>query len=124
VSKAKILHATKDAQGYHFLVHLDTDWTVKPHEAHDLALPEGNPHPQFVKRWDFGNLTPGVHQTFDKPATEDDEAVMRDMTEEEYLASIESMLREQIEIERQGMRFYQTAPPPHQIVKDLHGKEL
>ncbi len=113
MAQAKILHAVMDEQGFHFLVHLDQDWTVGDHEAHDLNLPAGSPHPQFVKRWDFGNRTPGVHQQNGK-----------DMTEAEYLASIEAMLKEQIALERQGLRFYQPAPKPFEIVDALHGKEL
>jgi hypothetical protein len=110
---AKIIHATKDAKGYHFLVHLDPKMTVGTHEAHDLGLPAGTPHPHFVRKWDFGNLTPGVHVQNGK-----------DMTEQEYLDSMKSMLKEQADLELQGIRFYQPAPAPHVIVDSLHGKEL
>lgn len=110
---AKIIHATKDAQGYHFLVHLDTEMTVPSHEAHEHSLAEGSPHPNFVRKWDFGNLTPGVHVQHGK-----------DMTEAQYLTSIESMLKEQIDLECQGIRFYRPAPKVHTLVESLHGKEI
>lgn len=110
---AKILHATKDASGYHFLVHLDTGMIVASHEAHEHGLEEAAPHPHFVRKYDFGHLTPGVHVQNGK-----------DMTEAEYLASIESMLKEQAALELQGIRFYQPAPPPHEKVLSLHGKEI
>lgn len=113
MAKSKVIHAIKDAQGYHFLVHLDTDMMVTSHEVHDFCQAEGSPHPHFVRRYDFGNLTPGVHVQNGK-----------DMTEEEYIASIEAMLKEQAMLELQGMRFYQPASPPHAKVEALHGKEL
>lgn len=110
---AKILHATKHEKGYSFLVHLDTDMTVGRHEGHELSLPEGSPHPHFIRKFEFGNLTPGVHVQNGQ-----------DMTEAEYLASVEAMLKEQIDLELQGIRFYQPAPKPHSIVESLHGKEI
>src|SRR6266852_507647 len=113
MAKAKILHATKDRSGYHFLVHLDTDMIVGSHEAHELSLPEGAPHPHFLRKWDFGHLTPGVHQQNGK-----------DMTEKQYLASIEEMLAEQIALELAGIRLYQPAPPKHEKVETLHGLEI
>jgi hypothetical protein len=110
---SKILHATKDRSGYHFLVHLDTAMTVGSHEAHELSLPEGAPHPHFVRKWDFGNLTPGVHVQYGK-----------DMTEKEYLASIKEHLAEQVALELEGIRFYQPAAPKHEKVEELHGLEI
>jgi hypothetical protein len=113
MAQARILHAAKDVTGYHFLVHLDQDWTVAPHEAHELALPAGSPHPEFIRKWDFGHLTPGVHIQNGK-----------DMTEAQYLISIEAMLKEQVELELQGIRFYKRAPKTHTLIDSLHGKEL
>lgn len=122
---AKVLHATKDRSGYHFLVHLDMAMRVGSHEAHELCLPEGAPHPHFVRRWDFGHLTPGVHQIHHPEQVSDENPNgLVDMTEEEYLASIEAMLTEQIALELEGIRFYQPAPRPHAIVDALHQKEL
>lgn len=113
MAKAKILHATKDQTGYHYLVHLDQDMTVASHEAHEHCLAEGSPHPHFLRRYDFGHLTPEVHQQNGKP-----------MTEAQYLASMEAMIRENVANELAGIRFYQPAPPKHEKVKSLHGKEL
>ena len=88
----KILNAVRNEQGYHLLVHLDTAMTVQPHEAHELQLTAGSPHPHFVKVYYWPHRTAGVHQTWEVPATEDKAAVMRDMTDAEYLEHIEEMV--------------------------------
>lgn len=113
----KILQALKDKDGYHFLVHLDPEQTVTAREAHELRLTPGGPHPYFLRTWTFG-LPHAAHTV-----TEDD-GQTREMTEDEYLASVKEMLREQAALELQGMRFYRPAPPPHEPVPALEGMEL
>jgi hypothetical protein len=130
MATAKILHATRDHSGHHFLVHLDTTMTVGPHEAHELGLPEGMPHPHFMRRYDWPNQSRGSHQKPDPAAPPHDPAEpnlqpqLIDLTPEEYEAHIEAMIRQQAELELQGIRFYQPAPQPYEIIASLHGKEL
>jgi hypothetical protein len=94
---ARILHAHQRPDGYHFRVHLDTEQFDE----------QGAPHPEWVREWSWGHLTPGVHQTHG-----------RDMTEEEYHDAIEAALREHIAAELAQMN------PAHPVVDRFHGKEL
>jgi hypothetical protein len=95
---AKILHAHRRPDGYAFRVHLDT-------EQLDEA---GAPHPDWVREWSFGHLTPGVHVQHGK-----------DMTEAAYHDSIEAMLKEQIALELAKLQ-----PADHPTLDRFHGKEL
>src|SRR5690349_3303279 len=99
---AKILHATCECGGIYLLVHLDTAMTVGSHECHELSLPEGAPHPHFVRQYHWPHRTPGVHQQYGK-----------DMTDAEYLEMIENDLKQRVALELQGIRFYQPAPKAH-----------
>jgi hypothetical protein len=95
---AKIIHAHRRPDGYHFRVHLDTE----------MRDEEGEPHSDWVREYSFGNLTPGVHQQHGL-----------DMTEAEYYDAMEAMVREQVALELAKMR-----PPKHPVVDRFHGKEL
>jgi hypothetical protein len=106
---AKILHAHRGPDGYHFRVHLDTEkFAVEVDEDGNETVTD-EPHPDWVREWSWGNLTPGVHVHHEG----------RDVTEEEYHDSIEAMLKEQIALELAKLQ-----PADHPTVDRFHGKEL
>jgi hypothetical protein len=96
---SKILHAQRRPDGYHFRVHLDTEQLDE----------QGAPHPDWVREWSWGNLTPGVHVDHKG----------KDVTEEVYHDSIEAMLKEQIALELAKLQ-----PADHPTMDRFHGKEL
>lgn len=105
---AKIISATKEVDGYHFKVLLDTE---KVSLTDDLAagILAGEPDPAWIKEWTWG-LCDHLEQ-HGQP-----------LTEEQYLANIEAMLPEMIAREI-ALRTPVAAPEPA-LLDALHGKEI
>jgi hypothetical protein len=104
---ARILHAHRRPDGYHFRVHLDTGkFAVEVDEEGNETVTD-QPHPDWVREWTWGHLTPGVHRQNGK-----------DMTEAQYHDAIEAALKEHIAAELTRMN------PAHPVVDRFHGKEL
>ena len=97
---SKILQAEVRANGYYFRVHLDTGRLNE----------EAAPHPDWVREWTWGNLTPGVHTQYGE-----------DMTLDQYHDSIEAMLKENISQELALLNVNDSTPV---LLDRFHGKEL
>lgn len=107
---AKILSATKEADGYHFKVLLDT---TKVSLTDNLAagILAGEPDPAWIKEWTWG-FCDHLEQ-HGKPLSETD-----------YLANIEAMLPGMIEQELKQRGAAPAAPTAAKPIKSLHGKEI
>lgn len=105
---SSILSATKETDGYHIKVHLDTE---KMRLTDDLSagLLAGDPDPEWIYEWVWGLPQSGMHQQNGE-----------DLSEEDYLKNILGMLPDMI-----AQEISRRTPPPNPIIVDsLHGLEI
>jgi hypothetical protein len=108
---AHILKASREADGYHFQVHLDDTQLKAP----------GVPLPEWVREWTWPNLTSGIHQVGEE--TSPGVWELRDQTEDEYLAGIRDLLPGLIQQEIAVMQPPASAPITSPL-DGFHGLKL
>jgi hypothetical protein len=129
---SRILQAHKAPNGFHFLIHLDTETFAVAVDADGNETVTDQPHPDWLHEITFGPLQPSLHPLHENGGHHESGAFHhacvtqhgKDLTEEEYLANITEQLPGMIELElrrRQGTTHHHAA---REMLPDLHGKEL
>jgi hypothetical protein len=129
---SKIIEAHKATNGYHFLIHLDTEKLTVEVDADGHQVATDQPHPDWLHEVTFGPLQPSLLPLHENGGHHESGAFHhacvtqhgKDLTEEEYLANIEAQLPGMIELEIHR----RLGTSPHHATREklaaLHGKEL